>query len=376
MKDRIAEIIRAYDAQGIHRTATDVDLVSAQWLAEIIKEIGFKPQLPEFNLNRIDIHQAEIVVGDNKLEGVPLFDCAEYTSSEGIRGKLGDIDNQNAEIGVTVVPPWPGHEYTEKFNEARKTGKFKAMVSVTIGPSKGLFLLNANDFLKPFGPPVLQVTSRAGAWLKDATEAGAEATVVADAKRTTSTAVNVETRIKGLDPGLPPLVVITPRSGWWECASERGGGIAAWLEMMRAFKENSPDRDVIFTANTGHELHHLGMDYFLETNPDLLDRAYAWIHLGANFAASENSVHVVCADDEIKDNFIGVVSDVELNAMVGKPFGEAIPIHKNGGRFISVGGTNPWFHAREDRWPEAVNLKQTMGIVEGLIKLSKQLASR
>ena len=37
--------------------------------------------------------------------------------------------------------------------------------------------------------------------------------------------------------GAPPLVVMTPRSGWWSCASERGGGFACWLEIMRAVRD-------------------------------------------------------------------------------------------------------------------------------------------
>ena len=376
IKDRIAGTIQAYDAQGIHRTGTDVDLESAQWLAASIEEVGLSPLFPQLVLDRIDILKAEIVVDDQRLDGVPLFDCEEYTGAKGIVGQLGSLESENAEIGVSVVPPWPGHEYTQKFINARKSGKFKAMVSVTIGPSKGLFLLNANDFSKPFGPPVFQVSSREGAWLQKATEDGATATVIVETERNSTIAVNVETRIEGIDRNLPPLVVITPRSGWWQCASERGGGIAAWLEMLRALKENRPDRDVIFTANTGHELHHLGMNHFLKSNPDLLDRAFAWIHLGANFAASENSVHVVCADEALKDQFLGAVTDVELNAVVGQPFGEAIPIHERGGRYISVGGTNPWFHAPEDRWPDAVNLDQTTRIIEGLIEFSKQFSKR
>jgi len=373
LKHRIASHIREYDGQGIHRTGTDVDLESANWLADKIEEIGLKPQLQEFPLSRIDIIKAELTVGDQRLEGVPLFDCARYTDQGGIKGTLGDLENDNADIGVSTVPPWSGHEYAIKFREARKRGNFKTMVSVTIGPSEGLFLLNAEDFLQPIGPPVLQVSSKEGAWLKDATKDNALATVVVHSQRVSAKAFNVVTEIKGMNGDLQPLVVMTPRSGWWQCASERGGGIAAWLEIMRYFNESPPERDIIFTANSGHELHHLGMDYFLDDNPGLLDRAHIWLHLGANFAARDSMSIMVASDEETKDTFFASIGDIEFNTRIGKPFGEAIPIYENGGRFISIGGSNSLFHAPEDLWPDAVDLDKTTRLVEGLIDFSKQL---
>ena len=48
---------------------------------------------------------------------------------------------------------------------------------------------------------------------------------------------------------------MTPRSGWYSCASERGGGIACWLELMRTLNGRAP-RDVLFVASSGHELGH------------------------------------------------------------------------------------------------------------------------
>ena len=114
-----------------------------------------------------------------------------------------------------------------------------------------------------------------------------------------ATARNVEAKIAGSDPDLSPVVVMTPRSGWWANASERGGGIACFLEIMRAVNASVPKRDVIFTANTGHELGHTGLDLFLHNNPGLTKDAHIWMHLGANFAAKFGSqVRLQYSDDE------------------------------------------------------------------------------
>ena len=144
---------------------------------------------------------------------------------------------------------------------------------------------------------------------------------------------------------------------------------------VRSMQQVRPKRDVLFTANTGHELHHLGMNHFLASHPTLLNEAFAWIHLGANFAAKDNSVVVIGSDEELKDKFVQAVSEIDIHAAMGRPFGEAIPIYEKNGRFITIGGTNPWFHAPEDRWPDAVNLDQTTRIVEGLIELAKTLVN-
>jgi hypothetical protein len=42
LEQRIAAVIHAYDAQGNHRTGTEVDNASAEWLAEQVRQLGAK----------------------------------------------------------------------------------------------------------------------------------------------------------------------------------------------------------------------------------------------------------------------------------------------------------------------------------------------
>lgn len=115
--------------------------------------------------------------------------------------------------------------------------------------------------------------------------AGSDVRVVCHTTRTTGEALNVVAEVPGRTSTLAPLVVITPRSGWWQCAAERGGGIVCWLEAIRALAGTPPDRPAIFVASSGHELGHLGLEAFLHANEALLRAAHAWIHLGANIGA-------------------------------------------------------------------------------------------
>ena len=50
--------------------------------------------------------------------------------------------------------------------EARRS-RHKAVVVLTRGIRPGLYLLNASNFLKPFGPPVVQVSGIHSEWLQE-----------------------------------------------------------------------------------------------------------------------------------------------------------------------------------------------------------------
>src|SRR3954454_9186374 len=127
---------------------------------------------------------------------------------------------------------------------------------------------------------------------------------MAGVTREKSNADNILATVRGSRADLPPLVVMTPRSGWWRCASERGGGLACWLEIMRAMREAQPVRDVMFVASSGHELGHLGLDDFMARRPGLVSGAKAWIHLGANIGAAQGPGNNLQASDDTMEKMM------------------------------------------------------------------------
>src|SRR5215471_14386480 len=54
LEQRVAAVIRAYDAQGYHRTGTDVDHESAKWLAAQVRQYGVDAASEPFVFTRID----------------------------------------------------------------------------------------------------------------------------------------------------------------------------------------------------------------------------------------------------------------------------------------------------------------------------------
>ena len=251
---------------------------------------------------------------------------------------------------------------TPRWLEARGYGESAAIVSVTderfVAP--GLAVLNAEHWTAPFGPPVLQVGSEHGARL--AAAQGSTATLEIAFDRTATQALNVRAALPGRRDDAAPIVVITPRSSWWHSTSERGGGIAVWLELIEHFARRPLDRPLLFTANTGHELGHLGMQHFLDRDERLVPEAHLWLHLGANFATSSvPAVRLQASDGDLMDRAAdaamraGLPIDVRTPVDTA-PFGEARDLHAGGGRFVSLLGRNGHFHHPDDRWPATVSV--------------------
>jgi hypothetical protein len=354
---RIATVIRDYEAQGFHRTGTSVDNASGDWLCEQVRKAGLSPTQESFPLDRVDLRENILIVGERRIEGVPLFDGA-FTDPQGVRGRFGGLET-SSEIGLTDVSV--NTASAGPLGEARRASRHRAIVAVTRGRRPGLCPSNADLFLRPFGPPVLQVSSQEAAWLGEEVRHGPEVQLIAHVARTSASAFNVVASIEGNGSNRSPLVVMTPRSGWFSCASERGGGIACWLEVMRALGTTRLGRPVVFVASSGHELGHLGVSAFISRRAGVVTNAVGWLHLGANIgAATDPSNTVQASDDEFEARLASAMAASGLgidrrNPRGTIPSGEAEAVHRGGGRYVSIIGGNALFHNPADRGPQAVN---------------------
>jgi hypothetical protein len=362
LEQRLAAAIEAYDAQGNHRTATTADSASAEWLVQQIQQIGLKPALEPFAVTRIDPLSCHLRVAGRRIEGVPLFD-APFTGAEGVRGTLGPLGS-DADIALVETEPFtlvePRRELAGALAQARRSGH-KGIVILTRGSRPGLFLLNAPSFRTPFGPPALQVSSAEAEWLMAQAQRRAEVDLVVSVQTSAAQAFNVTTEVAGSDPALAPLVVTTPRSGWWQCASERGGGLACWLETMRALAAANPARDCLFAAFSGHEIGFLGIDAYLMPRSDLVRRARAWIHLGANIGAPRQPNLIQVSDASMKRWITASLEKkglaVDHEAEAGSvPRGEAGSLHRGGARYAALVCGTEVFHNPADRWPDAIDV--------------------
>ena len=378
---RIARVIRDYDAQGDHRTGSPVDAQSGLWLSDRVDDAGIVPELEWMGVPTVVSQAAFLEINGRRIDGVPLYDGG-VTPPEGIIGTFGG-SGTTSDIGLAYAGP----QIPPAFVEYRRTTTQKAIVTVTGGPDNGvpdgLALMNAPSFVDPFGPPVLQVASQHREMLQQAASDGASAKFVLHVTKRPEEVFNVTATLLGSQPGLAPLLVMTPRSGWWTCASERGGGIAVWLEMIRAMASGPPPlRTIVFLASTGHELGHYGLHEFIRTRSRLLTSAIAWIHLGANFGAAIGGDPLLqTSSGELQRLAADELATAGVRAPRQRPIGEApageaAAVFEGGGEYISILGSNGLFHHPHDRWPTAVDVAALVRYAAAFTGISNKLANR
>ena len=362
LEQRVASVIRAYDAQGNHRTGTEVDNRSAEWLAGQARQLGAEVSLEPFSLTRVDPQLCYLSVGDRRIDSVPVFDGG-FTDGEGVHGTLGP-PGSDAKIGFAESEPAklsdPGIEQRHQVLDARRS-RHAGVVVLTRGVRPGLYLLNAGDFLKPFGPPMLQISSSESEWLRERAAAHAEAKLVVQVKQTATRAFNVTAKISGSRPALSPLVFMAPRSSWWQSVSEQGSRLVCWLEAIRVLAAGKPARDCLFVALSGHEVGLLGIDPYLNHRPGLIKRAHAWIFFGSGMGASRQP-NLIHASDDALEQWLRESLEKEaltLDARVahGSPArSEVGRVQAGGGRFVTLACDSQVYHNVADRWPEAVDI--------------------
>ena len=373
MEDRIANVISAFDAQGWHRTGTAVDAQSAEWFAGELARAGTQAAVETYRFRRLVPGESFLETGGHRFEGLPLFDSTA-TGPEGVCGPIGNGDSD-----IRLYPASAGGHSPEL--EAARNARALGIIMPNGDGCAGLSPRNANDFRRPFGRPTVQVS---GAALQSLQEAAA----TRDPVRLGSTfdfedtfASNVTGVVAGSDPTARPVCVMTPRSGWWNCASERGGGIACLLEIARAVAAAGPRRTVIFVGSTGHELGHWGLEEFLLRRPGLEQHAALWIHFGASVgAALEPRAGIFASRAEFRDEALQCIKAAGGTLPTPAPEGtiaggESRNIHQAGGDYVSLAGGSAVFHLEDDRWPAAVDIAQVAAIIRGMVPFTLRIAN-
>lgn len=373
---KAADFFAAYDAFGERRTGSPGDAEAASWLRELAAEAGAAAEILPIEFCRFTPGPAMLEADGRSVAGLPLFDGGT-TDASGVAGRLGPLGS-TAPIGVVEMAPRVASLPDNDFARARRDSCHAAIIVALRTQPESLAPLNAHDAEAPFGPPVLQLAGAEAAWLLGLAARGAPAHLVVQGHRGLGRSANIRAELPG---AAPPLVLLTPRTSWWTSTAERAGGILAWVGALRALAAAPRARGVVALANCGHELGHIGAHHAFAREPELASNSALVLHLGANLGCAETP-HLV-----VRSNVAGLADRMaEALAAAGHPSGaieavtggkangEAHEIEARGGRYLSLIGDNPWFHAPEDRWPVSVDLPRAEAIAHAVVAVAMQQA--
>jgi len=287
--------VETYDALGIHRSGTEGDAATADWMAARLETLGFDVGFQAFSVQQVEPRNVDVTLADGTtIAGFPQWPVTP-TAGRGVSAPLvgySPFEPTSRLRGAVVVVDFPHQRpsafmtaaYREPVMAALKAGA-AAVVGVTHGPTGELIALNAPPDLAPFPAPVILLAPKEALPLQRAAARGEQATVRLEVDGPAErTARNVVGRLER--PGRPLVVVTTPQSGWFHCAAERGPGIAAW-RALAAWAAAELRASFVFAATSGHELDNHGAHRFLAEAAPAPDDVAVWLHLGAGFAARD-----------------------------------------------------------------------------------------
>ncbi len=320
-------LVETYAALGDHRTGTSVDDATVTWFADELRTRGADVELLPYTFDRYDAHW-EVRSGGRVVESLPLFyeGVGAVTSDA---PTVGSVPAMSLLIGQPVYEPFLSGD-------------------VAVVATEGERLVVPNR--APKAPGDIPVVLVAGD-----TDLG-DVTVEIEARVIRGRSSNVVARFG--DRSDAPIVIATPLSGWFACASERGTGVAIALELGTYLGQRT---NVVVIGTTGHELIDLGLKRLLERGHP---PARAVLHLGANVAGAGDdgafSLTRICNvafPDDVNDGVTNALQRIDLTpnhipiAQMREParwVGEAKEWCALGVPLLSIAGHNPWFHTPQD----------------------------
>lgn len=291
--DRIAADLARYIGFGSKQAGGPGDNASGDWLADELARSGFNVERQQVSVPFFEPRRCELTSGTHR---AAVWAQPIVVPAKGISGPLVRVDaagQASAPLtGAVALVDLPYGRWSSALAkpirgpiEAAFAAGAVAAVAITNGPTGQVIALNADGRKPMFAGPVALLAPADAARFLTAAARGEAATLHLEGVGGQRPAFNFVGRI---DRGKRRwLVVSTPRSGWFTCAGERGGGIAAWLQLARWSVAALRDHDLAFLCNSGHEYEYLGAEHAIGVLAPPPAATAFWLHLGANLAARD-----------------------------------------------------------------------------------------
>jgi hypothetical protein len=124
----------------------------------------------------------------------------------------------------------------------------------------------------------------------------------------------------------------------------------------------------------------LGIEAYLARRQDLMKRAHAWIFFGSDIGAPRQPNLIHASDAELENWAVQTMHKEELAVNAKAPHdttarGEAGPVQRGGGRFVTVACGSESYHNVADRWPETTDISQlaryATALAGGVLQLAR-----
>ena len=285
--------VEHYAGLGEHRTGTATDHNTSRWLANQLQQLGFSLEEQPFTVQQYFPSHQQLSIGNKRFDVFPHWlpvsthatvsaPLAALTTQTPITGKIAYVSPQDAGLWYRLQP-------SQLAQQAKAKGAI-ALVIAAPHPSGDIYATNAAPpYLdQPIALPTVMIAAKHHQALQQALTDQQPISLTSLGQTKTVQASNILGRFPAKPiVDAPWIVVSTPSSGWFQCAGERGSGVALWLDMARYISQQEHNQlNWLFVANSGHELNMIGAHHSLAITPPP-EQVKLWLHLGASIAARQ-----------------------------------------------------------------------------------------
>lgn len=182
-----ADVIAYYNL-GEHRTASEGDLRTSQWVLEQLRTAGLRATFQPFPLRQFSIRQTRFTVIEKPIRAFPLWFPRPTGLIDAELASFESINKPESMQGKIVLVTFPasagaamqeGSIHSRIILTAAKSGAM-AVVAVTESPTKEIIALNSPAGAEPWPIPVVLVGQRDEAVLRAAAHSKTKASLEID----------------------------------------------------------------------------------------------------------------------------------------------------------------------------------------------------
>jgi len=350
------DIVKQYAALGDHRTGSEVDRRTADWLASLLRQAGLQVEIQDFEVPQFQLRAASLKIAGQNVECFPVWPPKATERPVVAPLTVASAASLYGKIALITENPRLRRDEVVLLQRLVAAGAAGAVILDARGEGT-IHAPNVPRMGEPPEIPMLYGANNDRESLSSAAQRGDEVELFIDGEfQPHAKARNV---VATLERGPKRIVVSTPYSGWFRCGGERGSGLAMFVALARWAASHETEFSYTFVANSAHELGYAGMTAFLEHQAPEPGAVVCWLHLGANVALllearpadGARATRLFTTNPAWEPLLTSLFRDVPWVRVSGgrEPSGELALVAPKGYTALNLaGGGNRWMHSPQD----------------------------